>query len=166
MSSPTAPFALDPEALKCPYPHFEEIRRLGRAPFIDDVQAHVVTGYSDICDVMRRPGVASSRTPTGPVVAQSIGARIAEAVEGGLVTEAAAAYLTRPHDRTLFTIDPPEHTRQRRVVARFFAPFKVVSWEPMVRQTAERLVDEFVVADPRSPRLAPGRTRAVRWDSW
>lgn len=142
--SATAPFELDPEALKCPYPHFEAIRAMGRAPYLDEVDARVVTAYADITDVMRRPGVASSGTPTGPVTNRTLSQNISEALREDLLTAEARQHLERPHARTLFTIDPPEHTRQRRVVSRFFAPFKIVAWEPKVREVAGEVVDAFL----------------------
>ena len=110
MTDRAGPFRLDPDALDCPYPHYEELRRRGRSPFVDAVQARVVTGYADVREVMHHADVASSRTPTGPGNAQRIGERIGEAVRDSLLTTGAAGYLARPHDRTLFTIDPAQHT--------------------------------------------------------
>jgi cytochrome P450 len=146
MTRGAAPFRLDPEALACPYPHYEQLRLEGRAVWVDEVAARVVTGYADICELLRRPALASSRTPTGPVSAAVIADRIDHAQRHGLLPAAAQRYLRTPHDRTLFTIDPPDHTRQRRVVARFFAPQKVEAWTPLVRRVAGDLVDQYVTA--------------------
>ncbi|MEU0934237.1 cytochrome P450 [Embleya sp. NPDC005971] len=44
-------------------------------------------------------------------------------------------------------MDPPEHTRIRRIVQGAFTPRRIRTWEPRVRAVAERLLDDFV-ADP------------------
>jgi cytochrome P450 len=39
--------------------------------------------------------------------------------------------------------DPPEHTRYRRVLQRFFSPRGIAAWRPMMRALAGELVDGF-----------------------
>jgi cytochrome P450 len=45
---------------------------------------------------------------------------------------------------SLLNMDPPRHTRLRRIVAGAFAPRRVEGWRPRVRELTERLVDEMV----------------------
>jgi cytochrome P450 len=43
----------------------------------------------------------------------------------------------------LLNIDPPDHTRLRRLVSKAFTPRRVALFEPRVRQLTDRLVDGF-----------------------
>ena len=43
----------------------------------------------------------------------------------------------------MIAIDPPEHTRQRRLIARAFAPRTIESFRPRVREIADELIDRF-----------------------
>jgi cytochrome P450 len=42
--------------------------------------------------------------------------------------------------------DPPEHTRYRRVLQRFFSPRGIASWVPMVHALAGELIDGFAAS--------------------
>ena len=44
----------------------------------------------------------------------------------------------------LLNIDPPDHTRLRRLVSKAFTPRTVALFEPRVRQLTDRLIDAFV----------------------
>lgn len=48
-----------------------------------------------------------------------------------------------PHAPALFTADPPVHTRHRKLVSQAFLPRRVRAMEPLVRATAEELVEGF-----------------------
>ncbi|QMU78134.1 cytochrome P450 [Streptacidiphilus sp. PB12-B1b] len=50
----------------------------------------------------------------------------------------------------LFTLDPPEHTRLRALVAREFTPRRVDALRPLVAAAADRLVDALVEAGPQA----------------
>ncbi|MFE2068440.1 cytochrome P450 [Streptomyces sp. NPDC059467] len=54
----------------------------------------------------------------------------------------------------LLTVDPPEHTRLRKVVARAFTPQRVEALRPRTREIADRLADE--VLDQETPELVDG----------
>jgi cytochrome P450 len=53
----------------------------------------------------------------------------------------------------MLTMDPPDHTRLRRIVARDFTPSAVSAWRPLVERLAVEAVDEM---------LEEGTTDAVR----
>lgn len=66
--------------------------------------------------------------------------------------------LLEPVDLSFLGMDPPEHTRLRRLVGAWFTPSRVASYEPLVVGLAERLADEAVargrfdlVADVATP---------------
>jgi cytochrome P450 len=147
------PFHLDPAALRCPYPHFEALRARGRVVEVPEVGGPAITGYADIQTVLRHHGLVSSRSPTGPAVAAQFAAAIEQARDAGTLPPTVQAALTDPPDRTLFTIDPPDHTRQRRLVGRLFAPAQIDRWRPLVRDIAASQVEEVV---------ARGRVELVR----
>lgn len=82
-----------------------------------------------------------------------------KAVDGeaqAAVGRAAGPYPTGPDGQRLaqplgppamIAIDPPEHTRQRRLIARAFAPRTIESLRPRVREIADELIDNFDTAD-------------------
>ena len=47
----------------------------------------------------------------------------------------------------LLTLDPPDHTRIRRLVSGTFTPKAIAGLEPFIRDTAGRLLDEAAAAD-------------------
>ena len=144
MDAGSTPFDLDPHALRCPYEHYEELREQGAVVPVEELGALAVLGMDDIRTVLRQPGAASSRTPTGPAVAAQIGAALTRLREAGRLPPTAIAYLDGRHDRTLFTIDPPNHTRQRRLMGRLFAPRQVDAWRSVVGPIADDVVSRLV----------------------
>ncbi len=50
--------------------------------------------------------------------------------------------------RHMLNVDPPDHTRLRRLVARAFVPSRVAALEPAVRAVAEALVDDLAAQGP------------------
>ena len=80
---------------------------------------YVLSRYDDVFDVLRSPQRWVSRNGHGP------------------------GYLRRANS-TLAYVDPPEHTRQRRLVQKAFTPSIVAELAPEVAQIAHGLVDRFV----------------------
>ena len=50
--------------------------------------------------------------------------------------------------RHMLNVDPPDHTRLRRLVSRAFTPARVAALEPAIRAIAGRLLDELAAAGP------------------
>ena len=50
--------------------------------------------------------------------------------------------------RHMLNVDPPDHTRLRRLVSRAFTPGRVAALEPAIRAMAGRLLDELDAAGP------------------
>ena len=50
--------------------------------------------------------------------------------------------------RHMLNVDPPDHTRLRRLVSRAFTPARVAALEPAVRAIAGRLLDDLAAAGP------------------
>ena len=135
-------FELDPEALKCPYPHFDRLREEQPVVFVPEIECFLVTRYDDIVAISRHPEVFSSIMPTGPVLAR----QQMETLQELLADEPALAtklQRVRGGVRVLLSADPPDHGRQRRLVNRAFTPPKTKALEPRIREVAHALVDAF-----------------------
>jgi cytochrome P450 len=114
----------------------------------------VVTRYDDIIDVARRPqdfssilaAYGPSGADRGPVPAElcAIARRTAgpDPAPKGRVAELLAGYEPDLQDQ-LQHVDPPLHTRHRRIVNRWFSPRAVAEREDDVRATATLLIDRF-----------------------
>jgi len=135
-------FALDPEAIRCPYPYFDRVRDEEPVVFVPEIECWLVTRYADIVQVARDPQTFSSIMPTGPVLARQQTA----AVQSLLADEpelAARLQRLRGGTRVLLSADPPDHVRQRKLVNRAFTPPKVKALEPRITEVAHQLVDAF-----------------------
>jgi cytochrome P450 len=114
----------------------------------------IVTRYDDILDVARRPqdfsSILAAYGPSGcdrgPVPAElcAIGQRAGgpDPAPKGRVAELLADYEPDLQDQ-LQHVDPPLHTRHRRIVNRWFSPRAVAAREQQVRATATFLIDRF-----------------------
>lgn len=135
-------FALEPEALKCPYPRFDALREESPVVFVPNIDSYMVTRYEDIVAISRRPDLYSSIMPTGPVLAR----QQAETLQELLAEDPDLAQRLgkqRRGTRVLLSADPPDHGRQRRLVNRAFTPPKVKALEPRIREVANELIDAF-----------------------
>jgi cytochrome P450 len=52
--------------------------------------------------------------------------------------------------RHMLAVDPPDHTRLRRLVSRAFAPTRVAALEPSIERIAGQLLDELEAAGPET----------------
>jgi len=62
---------------------------------------------------------------------------------GSLSSAEGVIYIRQPLPMML-TMDPPDHTRLRRIVARDFTPSAVSAWRPLVEQLAAEAVDRML----------------------
>lgn len=116
--------SLDPDALRCPYPIYEDLRAEG-VRFEEAVNAYVVSSHALVSEVLRATDRFSSINAVGNP----------------------APPPDAPVDPTalrpvLLMSDDPIHAERRSVVARAFTPRQVSSWEAPVRA----LVDERITA--------------------
>ncbi|QDY77138.1 cytochrome P450 family protein [Streptomyces qinzhouensis] len=116
-----------------PYPAYAWLRQhapVHRTTLPSGVDAWLVTRYADA-----RQALADARLSKNPVhhdePAHARG-------KTGIPGERSAGLMTH-----LLNIDPPDHTRLRRLVAKAFTPRRVAAFEPRVQELTDRLIDGF-----------------------
>lgn len=136
---------LEPDALRCPYPHFAQMREEGPLHDVPELGFLMVTRYRDILEIARKPEVFSSKMPTGPQVMQAMmEGLIAAAQQSPELQEIVTRGAATGAQPVLLNADPPLHTRQRGLVSRAFSPRRVLAMEDGIRTIANDLVDAFV----------------------
>jgi cytochrome P450 len=103
----------DPDVLEDPYPWYAWLRSEAPAYHVAEHDVWVLSRYDDVVHALRDPATFSSN-------------------EG-------VSFERRPVPM-LIAMDPPDHTRLRRLVARTFTPRAVASWAPRI----DRLIDEIL----------------------
>ncbi|HEX4633343.1 MAG TPA: cytochrome P450 [Gemmatimonadales bacterium] len=145
-TEPTATLSLhrlmDPEVLANPYPLFHRLRREDPVHWDPFLHCWVVTRYEDVQRVLHT--FTAARTPT-PEQLEAMG------LEG-------LAPLGRIMVRQMLFLDPPDHTRLRRLASTAFTPRRVEGLKSHIRDIANRLVDKVagagrfdVIADLAAP---------------
>ncbi|GLZ43987.1 cytochrome P450 [Actinomycetospora sp. NBRC 106375] len=153
---PTQPiFDQEPDAMRCPYPHYARLRH--EAPVFHDTEhdIYVVTRHADIERVNTAPRLFSSQNPMGPTVSGAVAA-VGRALSDATPEFAERVRVVMSRGDVLFTQDPPDHTRHRRILAKAFTPRSVTRIEPRIRELCHGLVDGFAVSgDPGEVDLVP-----------
>jgi cytochrome P450 len=120
---------LDPSNRADPYPVFAEIRE--RGPLVlPDANLVVFSSFEDCGDVLRHPSSASDRLKSS--VAQR---------------EIAKGAAPRPFGQPGFLfLDPPDHTRLRKLAQQAFAPKRVKALEADITAMVNALLDDVAAA--------------------
>ncbi|MFB7475380.1 cytochrome P450 [Kitasatospora sp. NPDC056184] len=116
-----------------PYPAYAWLREhepVHRTTLPSGVEAWLVTRYADA-----RQALADGRLSKNPVHHSEQAHRTGRV---GIPGERQADLMTH-----LLNIDPPDHTRLRRLVSKAFTPRRVAAFEPRVQQLTDRLIDGF-----------------------
>ncbi|MEV0452594.1 cytochrome P450 [Streptomyces sp. NPDC050600] len=131
---PPAPELFTWEFATDPYPAYAWLREhapVHRAKLPSGVEAWLVTRYADA-----RQALADQRLSKNPAhhdePAHAKG-------KTGIPGERKAELMTH-----LLNIDPPDHTRLRRLVSKAFTPRRVAEFAPRVQELTDRLIDGFV----------------------
>jgi cytochrome P450 len=129
--SPPSLFSFDFAAN--PYPAYAWLREHAPVRWTtlpSGVDAWLVTRYDDA-----RQALADTRLSKNPAQ-HSLQAHRSGRV--GIPGERSADLMTH-----LLNIDPPDHTRLRRLVSKAFTPRRIAAFEPRVREITDRLIDGF-----------------------
>jgi cytochrome P450 len=120
-----------------PFGHFAEVTArspVQRVRLADGHPAWVVLGYD-----------AARRALNDPRMSKDMLAALED--NGDVVAEG----LPGPEfSRHMLNVDPPDHTRLRRLVARAFAPSRIAALEPAIRAIACGLLDDLEAAGPEA----------------
>ncbi|MEU0133508.1 cytochrome P450 [Streptomyces sp. NPDC006296] len=129
----TAPELFTWEFATDPYPAYAWLREhspVHRTTLPSGVEAWLVTRYADA-----RQALADTRLSKNP--AHHAGSANAKG-KTGIPGERKAELMTH-----LLNIDPPDHTRLRRLVSKAFTPRRVAEFAPRVQELTDRLIDGF-----------------------
>jgi cytochrome P450 len=119
----------DPGQRQDPYALYEQLR--ARGPLAPSSLGPVATSHPVAAEVLRSPafGVGFDRSRAPRWMRWLL--RVTEDPETSGVAE----------PPSMLVVDPPDHTRFRRLVSRSFTPRATASFEPVVQRTAEALLD-------------------------
>ena len=124
-----------PEIRDNPFGYFAEARArcpVQRVRLADGHPAWVVLGY----DAARRALYDSCLSKDMLAALQEAGDVVAEGLPGP------------EFSRHMLNVDPPDHTRLRRLASRAFVPGRIAALEPTIRAIAGSLLDELDAAGP------------------
>jgi len=116
---------LDPSNRANPYPAYAQIRAHGPLQ-LPDMTLNVFSSFQDCDDVLRHPSSASDRLKSTAAQRQ-----IAEGAEDRPIGPPGFLFL-----------DPPDHTRLRKLVSKAFAPKVVKALEPDITALVDSLLDK------------------------
>ncbi|PXX61588.1 cytochrome P450 [Nocardia tenerifensis] len=123
---------LDPAVRPDPYPLFARLRergpfRIGTAPVV------VVTGHADCTAVLRDPRVSVDRS-------------LAKLQLGFMPIYDATKTTAEQVKPSFLFLDPPDHTRLRRLVSKAFTPRVVQRLEPRITEIVDDILDKYSAA--------------------
>jgi cytochrome P450 len=124
---------LDPSNRADPYPAYERIRASGPLQ-LPGINLAVFSSYDHCDEVLRHPSSASDRLKS--TAAQR------EIAKGGFDPEEAR----RMGPPGFLFLDPPDHTRLRKLVSKAFAPKVVKALEPDIIAMVDALLDKVAAA--------------------
>ena len=136
---------LSAEYLADPYPFLAAAAAAAPAFYCESIDHWVVTRHHDIRHIFRTPTLFSAANANSPLRAPCPMA--AKALEEG-------GFKSVP---TLANVDPPAHTRVRKIANVAFTPKRVAEIEPFVRELTVRFCNE---------RLCDGHADIVRDLAW
>ncbi|MCP3142985.1 cytochrome P450 [Pyxidicoccus xibeiensis] len=113
-----------------PHAFFERLRKEEPVTFSPMLNMWLISRYDDISSVLKDPARFSNRDMLG---------------SGTHLTEEAKRVLAQGFDtkHVLLGMDPPEHTRLRRLTNRGFTAQRIAAMEPFIREMTHNLVDKF-----------------------
>jgi len=123
-AEPSLSRLLDPHVLADPYPLYRSLREAGPVLWDPLLHAWVVASYAECVTVLHQ--FSADRTPTP------------EQIEAMGMDELAP--LARVMTRQMLFMDPPDHTRLRRLAAVAFTPRRVEQLRSHIEEIADRLV--------------------------
>jgi pimeloyl-[acyl-carrier protein] synthase len=115
-----------------PYPVYRALREHGRVYFSPTWKCWELSHYQDIAAVLLNAEVFSSRGRVTNVIQREFPESFLEQIKP----------LLHHYSRGVINLDPPDHTRMRRLLQKTFLPRTLERLTPAIRATAGELVDE------------------------
>ena len=129
-SAPAAPPLFDRAFIDDPYPAYAWLRQYApvhRTKLPNGVEAYLVTRHEDVKAVLADPRLSKNAATSFP------GWQPGRTGIPGEHRSGIAAHL--------LNLDPPDHTRLRRLVSKAFTPRRIAEFEPQIRRIADELLD-------------------------
>lgn len=110
---------LSPEVINNPYPYYTELRNKAPVAWIEPLQAWAVSRYADVDFALRNPQIFSS---------------------AGFTTQTLGDLNPVPEVPWILDMNPPDHTRLRKLVNKGFLPRLIRNLEPRVQEITRQLI--------------------------
>lgn len=107
-----------PEHVECPFPIFDRLRSEHPVYEVPGRGEYLITRHEDLTFVTSHPELFSSSPPDVP--------------------------WSPGWSETMIAQDPPDHTARRKVAYRSFTPAKMRTYEPIVTEIVDELIDSFI----------------------
>ena len=129
---------MDRAVQQCPFDHYAAVRDAGPVFFHEPTQMYFVARHDAVVQVLRDTTTFSSvgsnrKTVSSPDVMATIEDILSEGW---------------PRAETMLTVDPPQHTRYRKLVARALSARRIAELEDVVREITVELIDAFPDSGP------------------
>src|ERR1700730_1300299 len=123
---------LDPEVLADPYPLYRRLRTEDPVHWDPYLHAWIVTRYADVVSVLT--SFSADRAPS-PEFFESLSAREVGPIAKVMVKQ-------------MLFMDPPAHTRLRKLAAPAFMPARVSVLRDHIQEIATKLIDDILARGP------------------
>jgi cytochrome P450 len=127
---------IDPAIRENPFPSYDELRAQGR---LVRTGLALISAHHDVClAVLRSPDFGQMRLDRMPGILR-LGMKL-----GG------RPVLGPIEPPSMLAVDPPDHTRYRKLVTRAFSARTIAAMRPRVEEIAEELLDEIARSIPKT----------------
>ena len=127
----------DPEFIRCPFPGYRQLRDRGGPTYLDAGKGFwLVTAHDQVREVVA--DVATFSSESGPLAATEPSPAAVDRMAAITPPEG-----LRGRVNTLLTLDPPGHTRNRRLISRAFTPASVARYEDLTRTICRQLIEAW-----------------------
>jgi len=121
---------LDPDHLRDPYPNYHALRAADPVHRSEVFESWLLSRHADVRSVLRAPCFSVDRSRTDPLGSAPLPPIAAEFAD-----------IAQALRRVLMFLDPPEHTRMRRLVAKAFHEAGMNGRRPRIQRIVEELLD-------------------------
>ncbi len=127
------------EHIECPYKMYASLHQSGGVG-VDPNIGTIVAGYDTLAALAKNTSIYSSAITEDDRGPRHMGINT-EPVQDDVEEILSNAH---PIVNALFTADPPEHTRHRKLISKALSPRSVRELEPQIRQITTDLIDAFI----------------------